>query len=144
MRSKMKRCAGENSEACEWMPNNLCLNRCRNWNLFHHNKKNFPPVTLQLNCWSMGRCSSRVATPWTIPFFSLLQAEQMFSEIQGALYGRLDELEWIDEEVRRKAKVLVRAEGRSYRGLLLPDAFGEGMEGTCTFTYSYLLLLAQS
>ncbi|NWR60910.1 KELL protein, partial [Bucorvus abyssinicus] len=33
--------------------------------------------------------------------------EQMFSEIQGVLYGQLDQLEWMDEEVRQEAKVSV-------------------------------------
>ncbi|XP_010132953.1 PREDICTED: kell blood group glycoprotein [Buceros rhinoceros silvestris] len=33
--------------------------------------------------------------------------EQMFSEIQDALYGQLDELEWIDEEDRQQAKASV-------------------------------------
>lgn len=77
-------------------------------------------------------------------FFPLLQAEQMFSEIQDALHGQLDELEWIDDEVRQQAKALVRAEGRSHWGLLLPEAFGEGTEGAYAFTYSYLLLQAHS
>ncbi|KAM6146861.1 kell blood group glycoprotein isoform 5-T6 [Phoenicopterus ruber ruber] len=36
-----------------------------------------------------------------------LQAEQMFSEIQDALYGQLDLLEWMDEQTRQEAKVLV-------------------------------------
>ncbi|XP_021250865.1 kell blood group glycoprotein isoform X2 [Numida meleagris] len=34
-------------------------------------------------------------------------AEQMFSEIQDALYGQLDQLEWMDEQTRQEAKVLV-------------------------------------
>ncbi|XP_040450729.1 kell blood group glycoprotein isoform X9 [Falco naumanni] len=34
-------------------------------------------------------------------------AEQMFSEIQNALYGQLDQLEWMDEQTRQEAKVLV-------------------------------------
>ncbi|NXL90084.1 KELL protein, partial [Alectura lathami] len=34
-------------------------------------------------------------------------AEQMFSEIQDVLYGRLDQLEWMDEQTRQEAKVLV-------------------------------------
>ncbi|NXS63272.1 KELL protein, partial [Brachypteracias leptosomus] len=34
-------------------------------------------------------------------------AEQMFSEIQDALYDRLDQLEWMDEQTRQEAKVLV-------------------------------------
>uniref|UniRef100_A0A8C3PK51 Kell blood group glycoprotein n=1 Tax=Calidris pygmaea TaxID=425635 RepID=A0A8C3PK51_9CHAR len=34
-------------------------------------------------------------------------AEQMFSEIQDALYGELDQLEWMDEQTRQEAKVLV-------------------------------------
>ncbi|XP_071414299.1 kell blood group glycoprotein isoform X2 [Pithys albifrons albifrons] len=34
-------------------------------------------------------------------------AEQMFSEIQGALYDRLDQLEWMDEQTRQNAKTLV-------------------------------------
>ncbi|NXX50248.1 KELL protein, partial [Tricholaema leucomelas] len=33
-------------------------------------------------------------------------AEQMFSEIQDALYDRLDRLEWMDERTRQEAKVL--------------------------------------
>jgi len=45
--------------------------------------------------------------------FSPWQAEQMFSEIQDALCGQLDQLEWMDEQTRQEAKVLVRAEGRS-------------------------------
>ncbi|NXP50942.1 KELL protein, partial [Heliornis fulica] len=35
------------------------------------------------------------------------RAEQMFSEIQDALYGQLDHLEWMDEQTRQEAKVLV-------------------------------------
>lgn len=38
----------------------------------------------------------------------------MFSEIQDALYDQLDQLKWMDEQTRQKAKVLVRAEGKSY------------------------------
>ncbi|XP_064374972.1 kell blood group glycoprotein isoform X6 [Dromaius novaehollandiae] len=34
-------------------------------------------------------------------------AEQMFSEIQDALYGQLYQLEWMDEQTRLEAKVLV-------------------------------------
>ncbi|XP_076202571.1 kell blood group glycoprotein isoform X2 [Aptenodytes patagonicus] len=34
-------------------------------------------------------------------------AEQMFSEIQDALYGQLDQLEWMDEQTRQEAKVLI-------------------------------------
>ncbi|XP_027755570.1 kell blood group glycoprotein isoform X1 [Empidonax traillii] len=34
-------------------------------------------------------------------------AEQMFSEIQDALYDRLDELEWMDEQTRQRAKTSV-------------------------------------
>ncbi|XP_050750401.1 kell blood group glycoprotein isoform X1 [Gymnogyps californianus] len=34
-------------------------------------------------------------------------AEQMFSEIQDALCGQLDQLEWMDEQTRQEAKVLV-------------------------------------
>ncbi|KAM6386418.1 kell blood group glycoprotein isoform 7-T10 [Alca torda] len=34
-------------------------------------------------------------------------AGQMFSEIQEALYGQLDQLEWMDEQTRQEAKVLV-------------------------------------
>ncbi|XP_026708070.1 kell blood group glycoprotein isoform X2 [Athene cunicularia] len=34
-------------------------------------------------------------------------AEQMFSEIQDAFYGQLDRLEWMDEQTRQEAKVLV-------------------------------------
>ncbi|XP_027537311.1 kell blood group glycoprotein isoform X2 [Neopelma chrysocephalum] len=34
-------------------------------------------------------------------------AEQMFSEIQDALYDRLDELEWMDEQTRQSAKISV-------------------------------------
>ncbi|GAB0177489.1 kell blood group glycoprotein [Grus japonensis] len=34
-------------------------------------------------------------------------AEQMFSEIQDAFYGQLDHLEWMDEQTRQEAKVLV-------------------------------------
>ncbi|XP_032303054.1 kell blood group glycoprotein [Coturnix japonica] len=34
-------------------------------------------------------------------------AEQMFSEIQDALCGQLDQLEWMDERTRQEAKVLV-------------------------------------
>ncbi|NWT01125.1 KELL protein, partial [Mionectes macconnelli] len=34
-------------------------------------------------------------------------AEQMFSEIQGALCDRLDELEWMDEQTRQSAKTSV-------------------------------------
>ncbi|KFV59734.1 Kell blood group glycoprotein, partial [Tyto alba] len=34
-------------------------------------------------------------------------AEQMFSEIQDALYGQLDQVEWMDEQTRQEAKVLV-------------------------------------
>uniref|UniRef100_A0A672UJ12 Kell metallo-endopeptidase (Kell blood group) n=1 Tax=Strigops habroptila TaxID=2489341 RepID=A0A672UJ12_STRHB len=45
-------------------------------------------------------------------FFSSWQAEQMFSEIQDALYDQLDQLKWMDEQTRQKAKVLVRAEGK--------------------------------
>ncbi|NXU58362.1 KELL protein, partial [Turnix velox] len=33
--------------------------------------------------------------------------EQMFSEIQDALYGQLDQLEWMDEQTRQEAKILV-------------------------------------
>lgn len=57
-------------------------------------------------------------------FFNPLQAEQMFSEIQDALYGQLDQLEWMDEQTRQEAKVLVCAEGRSYWGPPFPEAFG--------------------
>ncbi|XP_068874024.1 kell blood group glycoprotein isoform X2 [Aphelocoma coerulescens] len=34
-------------------------------------------------------------------------AEQMFSAIQDALYDRLDQVEWMDEQTRRNAKALV-------------------------------------
>ena len=68
----------------------------------------------------------------------------MFSEIQDALCGQLDQLEWMDEQTRQEAKVLVRAEGRSNWGLPFTEAFGDGMEGACTFTYSYLLLQAHN
>ncbi|XP_069719579.1 kell blood group glycoprotein isoform X2 [Phaenicophaeus curvirostris] len=34
-------------------------------------------------------------------------AEQMFFEIQDALYGQLDQLEWMDEQTRQEAKALV-------------------------------------
>ncbi|KAM9247588.1 kell blood group glycoprotein isoform 3-T3 [Leptosomus discolor] len=34
-------------------------------------------------------------------------AEQMFSEIQDAFYGQLDQLEWMDEKTRQEAKALV-------------------------------------
>ncbi|NXF92595.1 KELL protein, partial [Eubucco bourcierii] len=34
-------------------------------------------------------------------------AEQMFSEIQDALYGRLDHLEWMDEQTRQEAKASI-------------------------------------
>ncbi|XP_064319822.1 kell blood group glycoprotein isoform X2 [Phalacrocorax carbo] len=34
-------------------------------------------------------------------------AQQMFSEIQDALYGQLDQLDWMDEQTRQEAKVLV-------------------------------------
>ncbi|XP_066861180.1 kell blood group glycoprotein isoform X1 [Anser cygnoides] len=34
-------------------------------------------------------------------------AEEMFSEIQDALYSQLDRLEWMDEQTRQQAKVLV-------------------------------------
>ncbi|NXE26994.1 KELL protein, partial [Ardeotis kori] len=34
-------------------------------------------------------------------------AEQMFSEIRDALYDQLDQLEWMDEQTRQEAKVLV-------------------------------------
>lgn len=47
-------------------------------------------------------------------FYSPWQAEEMFSEIQDALYSQLDRLEWMDEQTRQQAKVLVRVEGRSY------------------------------
>lgn len=68
----------------------------------------------------------------------------MFSVIQDALCDRLDQVEWMDEQSRQNAKALVRAEGRNYWGLLFPEAFGEGMEETCSFMYSYLLLQAHS
>lgn len=38
----------------------------------------------------------------------------MFSAIQEALCDRLDQVEWMDEQTRRNAKALVRAEGRKY------------------------------
>uniref|UniRef100_A0A8C3BQ19 Kell blood group glycoprotein n=1 Tax=Cairina moschata TaxID=8855 RepID=A0A8C3BQ19_CAIMO len=34
-------------------------------------------------------------------------AEEMFSEIQDALYSQLDQLEWMDEQTRQQAKVLM-------------------------------------
>lgn len=42
-------------------------------------------------------------------FYSPLQAEQMFSEIQDTLCGQLDQVEWMDEQTRQEAKVLVSA-----------------------------------
>lgn len=77
-------------------------------------------------------------------FFYPWQAEQMFSAIQDALCDRLDQVEWMDEQTRRNAKALVRAEGRKYWGLPFPEAFGEGIEETCIFVYSYLLLQAHN
>lgn len=68
----------------------------------------------------------------------------MFSAIQDALCDRLDQVEWMDEQTRRNAKALVCAEGSNYWGLPFPKAFGEGMEETCTFRYSYLILQAHS
>lgn len=65
----------------------------------------------------------------------------MFSEIQDALYSQLDQLEWMDEQTRQQAKVLVRAEGRSYWGQPFPIVSGEKWKGP---TYFYLFLQAHN
>ncbi|NXX94939.1 KELL protein, partial [Centropus bengalensis] len=43
----------------------------------------------------------------TFPLQTKKLAEQMFSEIQNALYHQLDQLEWMDEQTRQEAKALI-------------------------------------
>ncbi|NXE98795.1 KELL protein, partial [Menura novaehollandiae] len=51
----------------------------------------------------LGKMIVQEIFPWQTKKFAV----QMFSEIRGALYDRLDQVEWMDEQTRQNAKALV-------------------------------------